>query len=164
MTPWNDADDEQDVDVEENLSAEEAPAVLASIALAKGVGLETFWPEALELFAFGLAILSLAAVRARKRPKAATWKCSGADRNSAISAGVAEMFSRRSMTSRRRCSSSSSRCSSEVYRPARRARSSPSISVSPRKPRVTTVPRALRSPRDDSDTARTGLAENRIAE
>ena len=41
MTPWNDADDEQDVDVEENLSAEEAPAVLASIALAKGVGLET---------------------------------------------------------------------------------------------------------------------------
>jgi ABC-2 type transport system permease protein len=33
----------------------------------KGVGLETFWKEALELFAFGVAILSLAAARARKR-------------------------------------------------------------------------------------------------
>jgi ABC-2 type transport system permease protein len=33
----------------------------------KGVGLETFWKEALELFVFGVAILSLAAARARKR-------------------------------------------------------------------------------------------------
>jgi ABC-2 type transport system permease protein len=33
----------------------------------KGVGLETFWREALELFGFGVAILSLAAMRARKR-------------------------------------------------------------------------------------------------
>lgn len=33
----------------------------------KGVGLETFWKEALELFAFGVVILSLAAARARKR-------------------------------------------------------------------------------------------------
>ena len=33
----------------------------------KGVGLETFWREALELLAFGVAILSLAAARARKR-------------------------------------------------------------------------------------------------
>ncbi len=33
----------------------------------KGVGLETFWSEALELFVFGVAILSLAAARARKR-------------------------------------------------------------------------------------------------
>ncbi len=33
----------------------------------KGVGLETFWREALELLCFGVAILSLAAVRARKR-------------------------------------------------------------------------------------------------
>jgi ABC-2 type transport system permease protein len=33
----------------------------------KGVGLETFWREALELLVFGVAILSLAAARARKR-------------------------------------------------------------------------------------------------
>ncbi len=33
----------------------------------KGVGLETFWKEALELFTFGVVILSLAAARARKR-------------------------------------------------------------------------------------------------
>jgi len=33
----------------------------------KGVGLGTFWKEALELFVFGVAILSLAAARARKR-------------------------------------------------------------------------------------------------
>lgn len=33
----------------------------------KGVGLETFWKEALELFAFGVVILSLAAARATKR-------------------------------------------------------------------------------------------------
>jgi ABC-2 type transport system permease protein len=33
----------------------------------KGVGLESFWPEALELLAFGVSILSLAAFRARKR-------------------------------------------------------------------------------------------------
>ncbi len=33
----------------------------------KGVGLETFWREALELFAFGVVILSLAAARASKR-------------------------------------------------------------------------------------------------
>ena len=33
----------------------------------KGVGLETFWQEALELFAFGVVILSLAAARASKR-------------------------------------------------------------------------------------------------
>ena len=33
----------------------------------KGVGVETFWPEAIELFAFGLGILTLAALRARKR-------------------------------------------------------------------------------------------------
>jgi ABC-2 type transport system permease protein len=33
----------------------------------KGVGLESFWPEAVELLAFGVAILSLAAFRARKR-------------------------------------------------------------------------------------------------
>ncbi len=33
----------------------------------KGVGLETFWREALELFVFGVAILTLAAARARKR-------------------------------------------------------------------------------------------------
>jgi len=33
----------------------------------KGVGLETFWKEAVELFVFGVTILSLAAARARKR-------------------------------------------------------------------------------------------------
>ncbi len=33
----------------------------------KGVGLETFWKEALELLVFGIVILSLAAARARKR-------------------------------------------------------------------------------------------------
>ena len=33
----------------------------------KGVGLETFWQEALELSAFGVVILSLAATRASKR-------------------------------------------------------------------------------------------------
>jgi ABC-2 type transport system permease protein len=33
----------------------------------KGVGLETFWREALELLVFGVAILSLAAARAHKR-------------------------------------------------------------------------------------------------
>ena len=33
----------------------------------KGVGLETFWKEALELLVFGVAILSLAAARASKR-------------------------------------------------------------------------------------------------
>jgi ABC-2 type transport system permease protein len=33
----------------------------------KGVGLETFWKEALQLLAFGVVILSLAAARARKR-------------------------------------------------------------------------------------------------
>jgi ABC-2 type transport system permease protein len=33
----------------------------------KGVGLESFWPEAVELLGFGVAILSLAAFRARKR-------------------------------------------------------------------------------------------------
>ena len=33
----------------------------------KGVGLETFWKEALQLFVFGVVILSLAAARARKR-------------------------------------------------------------------------------------------------
>jgi ABC-2 type transport system permease protein len=33
----------------------------------KGVGLETFWRDAFELFVFGVAILSLAAARARKR-------------------------------------------------------------------------------------------------
>lgn len=33
----------------------------------KGVGLETFWREAIELLLFGVVILSLAAVRARKR-------------------------------------------------------------------------------------------------
>ncbi len=33
----------------------------------KGVGLETFWREALELLVFGVAILTLAAARARKR-------------------------------------------------------------------------------------------------
>ena len=33
----------------------------------KGAGLETLWPEALALFAWGIAILALAALRFRKR-------------------------------------------------------------------------------------------------
>jgi ABC-2 type transport system permease protein len=33
----------------------------------KGVGLQTLWPQAIELFAFGMAILGLAAMRATKR-------------------------------------------------------------------------------------------------
>ena len=33
----------------------------------KGVGLETLWPEALALTAWGLAIVALAVVRSRKR-------------------------------------------------------------------------------------------------
>jgi ABC-2 type transport system permease protein len=33
----------------------------------KGVGLETFWPEALSLFAWGSAILLLATLRSSKR-------------------------------------------------------------------------------------------------
>jgi ABC-2 type transport system permease protein len=33
----------------------------------KGVGLETFWPEALALLAWGVAILGLAALRSNKR-------------------------------------------------------------------------------------------------
>jgi ABC-2 type transport system permease protein len=33
----------------------------------KGVGLETFWPDALALLAWGLAILTLATLRSSKR-------------------------------------------------------------------------------------------------
>jgi ABC-2 type transport system permease protein len=33
----------------------------------KGVGLETFWPDALALFAWGVVILSLAILRSSKR-------------------------------------------------------------------------------------------------
>jgi ABC-2 type transport system permease protein len=33
----------------------------------KGVGLETFWPDALALFAWGVAILTLATLRSTKR-------------------------------------------------------------------------------------------------
>ena len=33
----------------------------------KGVGLETFWPQALALFAWGLTVLSLATIRSSKR-------------------------------------------------------------------------------------------------
>jgi ABC-2 type transport system permease protein len=40
--------------------------ILRSIFL-KGVGLETFWPEALALLAWGLTILSLAVLRSTKR-------------------------------------------------------------------------------------------------
>jgi ABC-2 type transport system permease protein len=40
--------------------------ILRSIFL-KGVGLETFWPEALALLAWGVTILTLAVLRSTKR-------------------------------------------------------------------------------------------------
>jgi ABC-2 type transport system permease protein len=41
--------------------------VIVRAIFLKGVGLETFWPEALALAAWGVAILLLAIVRSSKR-------------------------------------------------------------------------------------------------
>ena len=52
---------------EAHLKLLQAGARREDVAHAQGVGLETFWPQALALLAWGLAILWLATLRSSKR-------------------------------------------------------------------------------------------------